>query len=129
MWIPGSLQEGDDLRGHWRGNMPGEPYLHAKRDDCGARDFSQFWRWNAGLPTLGNDSVGATPPLLHEACPIKHLGDNQIMLNRIMLMEQVVGGAPQWESAGAADVDSIIESGMFIFETNILFLDRNSFIY
>jgi hypothetical protein len=46
-----------------------------------------------------------------------------------MLTGQVVTGDPQWKFSGAADVDSIIESGMLVFETNILFIDRNSFIY
>jgi hypothetical protein len=87
MWVPGSLKESDDLRG--------EPYLHAKSDDYGARNFSKFWRWGACLPTLGHDSVGATCPLLDEARPIKHLGNNRIMLDRIMLTGQVVRGDPQ----------------------------------
>jgi hypothetical protein len=70
-------------------------------------------------------------PRLHldEACLINHLGDNRIGLNRIMLMEQVIGSAPQWESVGAADVDAILEAGTFVFKTNIQILDRNSFIY
>lgn len=48
MWVPGSLQQGDNLRGDLRG----EPYLHAKSDDCGACDFLKFWRCNTCLPTL-----------------------------------------------------------------------------
>jgi hypothetical protein len=80
--VPGSLKESDDLRG--------EPYLDAKSDDYGARNFSKFWRWSACLPTWGNDSVGATSPLLDKARPIKHLGANQITLDRIMLTGQVV---------------------------------------
>jgi hypothetical protein len=46
-----------------------------------------------------------------------------------MLTGQVVTSDPQWESSSAADVDSIVESGMFVFETNIRILDRYSFIY
>ena len=95
--------------------MRGEPHLHAKSDDRGTRDFSKFWRCNACLPTLGNDSVGAASPLLDEARPIKDLGDNRIALNRIVLTGQVVRGDPQWESAGAPYLDPIIESWTFIF--------------
>jgi hypothetical protein len=39
----------------------------------------------------------------------------------------VTGGS--WTLSGAAYVDSIIESGMFVFETKIPILDRISFIY
>jgi hypothetical protein len=120
MWVPGSLQESDDLRG--------EPYLHAKSDDCGARDFSKFWRRDVGLPTLGDDSVGATSPLLDEARPIKHLGDNRLTLDRIMLTGQVVRGDPQWGFSDVPDLDPMIDSGAFIFKAYILFIDVNSLI-
>jgi hypothetical protein len=124
MWVPGSLKESDDLRG----NLRGEPYLHAKSDDYGARNFSKFWRWSACLPILGDGSVSATSPLLDEARPIKHLADNQITLDRIMLTGQVVRGDPQWEFSGAPANDPIIESGVFMLKACILFVDGNSLI-
>ena len=90
MWVSGSFQESDDLRGDLRG----APHLHAKSDDGGACYFSKRWRCNARLPTLGNNSVGATSPLLNDARPIKHLGANRITLDRIMLTTQAVRVIP-----------------------------------
>lgn len=81
MGLPSSLEESDDLGGNLGGDLQGKAYLYAKSDDCGTRDFSEFWRCNACLPTLGNDSVGAASPLLDEIRPIKHLGDNRITLD------------------------------------------------
>lgn len=46
-----------------------------------------------------------------------------------MLTGQVVTGDPQGESSSTADVDSIIEPETFVFETKILIIDKNSFIF
>jgi hypothetical protein len=42
MQVPDNFKESDDLRSHLRGKLQGEPYLHAKSDDCGACDFRDF---------------------------------------------------------------------------------------